>query len=234
MTASPQTDQNYAYVSKSWIDKNNKVTADVLNVRGGAGTKYKVVGQLTKGNNVTILGEVNGWYQIKFTHYQWLNASPNDVLYYLDPSNFVNDEKQQFQFLDLAKSSDASAAVLNNYLKGKGILSGQGQAFIDASRINGINDLYLVSHAMLETGHGTSTLASGVKYNGVTVYNMYGIGAYDSCPIECGAKRAYEEGWTTPYKAIVGGAKFIGNGYINSGLNTLYKMRWNPAAMEKT
>src|SRR5699024_11832665 len=66
-----------------------------------------------------------------------------------------------------------------------------------------------------------------------TVYNMYGIGAYDNCALECGAKRAYEKGWTTPEKAIVGGAEFIGNGYIKSGQNTLYKMRWNPLFMEK-
>src|SRR5699024_878768 len=73
----------------------------------------------------------------------------------------------------------------------------------------------------------------GVEYNGETVYNMYGIGANDSCPVKCGAKKAYEEGWTTPEKAIIGGAAFIGNNYIKAGQNTLYKMRWNPDAMEK-
>ncbi|AIC96158.1 Beta-N-acetylglucosaminidase [Shouchella lehensis G1] len=31
----------------------------------------------------------------------------------------------------------------------------------------------------------------------------------------------------SPYKAIVGGASFIGNNYVKSGQNTLYKMRWN-------
>src|SRR5699024_9793668 len=118
--------------------------------------------------------------------------------------------------------------------RGKGILSGQADAFIKAGQQYGINDIYLISHALLETGDGTSILANGVKYNGETVYNMYGIGAYDSCPIECGAERAYEEGWTTPSKAIIGGAKFIGNDYIKTGQNTLYKMRWNPAAMAST
>lgn len=60
---------------------------------------------------------------------------------------------------------------------------------------------------------------------------MFGIHAFDSCPLECGAKKAYTEGWDSPYKAIVGGASFIGNSYIKQGQNTLYKMRWNPAAM---
>ena len=236
MTASPQTDKDYnTYVSKTYVDKNNKVTAETLNVRGGAGTNYWVVGQLKKGTKVNIIDEVNGWYQIEYTkNRQWVNPNPNDVLHYLDPNNFINDERQKVQFLDLSKTSGASVATLNNYLKGKGTLQGQGKAFIEASQTHGVNDIYLISHAILETGNGNSVLAKGVKYNGVTVYNMFGVGAYDKCPVDCGAKKAYEEGWTTPEKAIVGGAEFIGNSYIKAGQNTLYKMRWNPAAMALT
>ncbi|MFP7169903.1 GW dipeptide domain-containing protein [Terribacillus halophilus] len=235
-TASPQTDSEYkTYVSAQYINSNNEVTADLLNVRGGPSTSYWVVGTLSKGAKVNIIGQTGSWYQIEFTNSrQWVNASPSDVEYYLDPNNFINDEKQRFQFLDLTRSSGADAATLNKYLAGKGTLDGQGQAFIDAAKLYGINDVYLVSHATLETGNGTSTLAQGVKYNGTTVYNMYGIGAYDDCPVQCGAKRAYDEGWTSPYLAIVGGAQYIGNGYINSGQNTLYKMRWNPEAMAET
>ncbi|MCM3225282.1 GW dipeptide domain-containing protein [Terribacillus saccharophilus] len=232
-TASAQTDSEYnTYVSAEYINSNNQVTADLLNVRGGPSTSYWVVGTLSKGAKVTIVGQTGSWYQIEFTNSrQWVNASPDDIQYYLDPNNFINDDRQRFQFLDLTRASDADAVTLNKYLAGKGTLAGQGQAFIDAAKLYGINDVYLVSHATLETGNGSSTLAQGVKYNGTTVYNMYGIGAIDACPVDCGAKRAYEEGWTSPYLAIVGGAQFIGDGYINSGQNTLYKMRWNPAAM---
>lgn len=234
-TARPQTDKDYnTFVSKAYID-NNKVTTDTLNVRGGAGTNYWVVGQLKKGAKVDVIKEVGSWYQIEYTkNNQWVNPSSKDILYYLDPTNFINDERQKFQFLDLSRTSNASATVLNNYLKGKGTLHNQGQAFIDASRLHGFSDIYLISHSILETGHGGSTLAKGVMHNGVKVYNMFGIGAYDSCPVDCGAKRAYDEGWTTPYKAIIGGAEFIGDTYIKAGQNTLYKMRWNPAAMDLT
>ncbi|MFD1451537.1 SH3 domain-containing protein [Oceanobacillus sojae] len=232
MNAGAQTDSPYAYVSKAYIS-NNKVTASALNVRGGPSANYKSVGQLSNGATVTILGEYNGWYQISYNHRQWVNASEEDVLYYLDPTNFTNDDRQQFQFLDLSKTSGASLIGLNNYLTGKGTLSSQGQAFKDASKKHGINDVYLLSHAILETGNGSSTLAQGVMYNGVKVYNMYGVGAFDNCAIECGAKKAYEEGWTTPYKAIIGGASFIGNDYVKAGQNTLYKMRWNPEGMDR-
>lgn len=261
MRANPQTDKRpkYAWVSKDYI-KNNTVTASALNVRTGPGTGYKSLGQLKNGSTVKILAEYNGWYAIEYDHKeQWVHAHPNDVLYYLNPENFLNDDVLIFQFLDLSAPSGASVDVLNKFLAGKGSLAGQAQAFIDAGKIYGVNDVYLISHAILETGHGTSDLARGVEVgknkegklvlvtdknrNSLTdikkVYNMFGIGAYDGCAVSCGAIRAYQEGWTSPYKAIIGGASFIGNKYIrgdnsyNTIQNTLYKMRWNPIYMEQ-
>ena len=99
-----------------------------------------------------------------------------------------------------------------------------------------MNEIYLISHALLETGHGTSQLATGVLVSEVggqpvqprTVYNMFGIRAFDSCPIQCGSEYAYQQGWFTPEVAIIGGARWIGDGYINDPTNrqdTLYKMK---------
>lgn len=62
---------------------------------------------------------------------------------------------------------------------------------------------------------------------------MYGIGAYDSNPNYLGAKYAYEQQWFTPEANIIGGAKFIGNSYINNATykqDTIYKMRWSATA----
>ncbi|WP_153461648.1 SH3 domain-containing protein, partial [Sediminibacillus terrae] len=254
MKVNPQTDQNYGYVSKSYINSKNEVTASALNVRGGPGTNYKEIGMLYNGDKVSILGEYDGWYQIKFNgNAQWVTASEEDVQYYLDPNNFLENSRQKFQFLDLGKASGATASELNSYLSGKGILSGKGQYFIEASKTHGVNDVYLVSHASLETGNGGAPLATGVEVgkdksgNLVlvnssnrsslrdirTTYNMYGIGAVDGNAYEGGAFRAYKEGWFSPEEAIIGGAQFIGNSYIKVGQNTLYKMRWNPDAMER-
>lgn len=231
MRVKPQTDRNYAYVSAEYIDNNGKVTASALNIRSGLGTSNAVVGTLSQGDTVNIISEVNGWYQIEYSGAGWVDAARADVKYYLNPNNFMNLERQSFQFLNLERPSGATPSELNSFLEGKGILEGMGQAFIDAGRIHGVNEIYLLSHALLETGHGTSTLATGVKVNGVTVYNMFGIGAVDSNPLGGGSQRAYQEGWTTPEKSIIGGAQFIGNNYVKAGQNTLYKMRWNPAAM---
>ena len=261
MKAEPQIHtKEFAWVSKTYIDKNNRVTASALKVRTQPTTDKsddnKILGTLPKGTKVDVIGEFGNWYAIKYSssRYNWTHALEKDVLYYLNPENFINDPIYKFQFLDLSRPSGASASLLNNFLKDKGILKGQGQAFIRAAQIHRINDVYLISHALLETGNGTSALAKGIEVgvnsNGKAVrvtssnrkslknikkvYNVYGIGAYDSCPIDCGAVKAYNEGWDSVSKAITGGAAFIGNSYIKAGQNTLYKMRWNPQAMADT
>ncbi|WP_340084376.1 SH3 domain-containing protein [Siminovitchia sp. FSL H7-0308] len=239
MKHNPQTDKKYnAFVSAKYIDQYNRVIADSLHVRGGPSPSYWVLGQLPKGQQVKILRTVRSndrnnpiWYEIEYD-WMWKNASPSDVAYYLNPNNFSRDSDAYFQFLVLSESAGLNAAEVNNkILAGKGILSGKASAFIEAARIHKINDVYLISHSLLETGNGTSTLANGVMYNGKKVYNMYGVGASDRCPVTCGAKFAYDSGWFTPEAAIIGGAKFISNEYIHNKTfkqDTLYKMRWNP------
>lgn len=228
-------DNKQLFVHSSFVKRKGIVTANSINVLAQTNSSSHIYGTYKKDKLLTILKENNGWYEIEYG--TWRNATSADVKTYLDPSKYVNDEVQKFQFMDLTKSSELSVDVLNQYLKGKGILDGQGQAFIDAGKTHGINEVYLLAHALLETGNGTSTLAKGVTSHGKKVYNMYGIGAFDSCPLECGTEAAYEYGWDTPYKAIVGGAAFIKDGYLNGNngygivQNTLFEMRWNPQLM---
>jgi mannosyl-glycoprotein endo-beta-N-acetylglucosaminidase len=237
MDGSPQTDKyrnEPRYVYADYVDMNNQVITDNrVNVRSSptTSTSSNIVQQLNKGDGVLVIGKTGNWVEVRIT---WQNAKASDVDYYLDPSNFSMDDKSYFQFLKLSESANLSANEVNEkILKGKGILAGKGQAFIDAAKKHNINELYLISHALLETGNGSSTLATGVKVNGKTVYNMYGYGAYDSCPLECGSQTAYDQGWFTPEAAIIGGAKLISSGYIYNDTfqqDTLYKMRWNPVA----
>ncbi|GER67132.1 hypothetical protein BpJC4_16030 [Weizmannia acidilactici] len=247
MAAYPQTDKKYSTYIRSdalIVDDTAHPTKGVVfgsgwNVRGGAGTNYWVVGQVLNGETVEILSVEKGtdgktWYKISYNK-TWVNASPDDVKYYLDPTNFANDPVQSLQFLKLSETAGLDKEEVNEkILAGKGVLSGQAESFITAADLYGINEIYLIAHALLETGNGTSELAQGVQYKGRTVYNMYGICAYDDSPVESGAEYAYNAGWFTPEAAIIGGAQFIASGYIRGGQDTLYKMRWNPAAAAET
>ncbi len=162
----------------------------------------------------------------------WENATAAQVRKYLNPVNYSPGSKEYYQFLILSKPAGTSVTEINtNVLNGKGVLAGKAASFIQAASSNSINEVYLISHALLETANGTSPLATGIKYNGTTVYNMYGIGAYDYDPNGTGAKYADNQGWTSVEKAIVGGAAFVAKSYIHVGQDTLYKMRWNPESM---
>src|SRR5690625_7164008 len=156
----------------------------------------------------------------------FINPIRVDIKYHLKPNN-----NERFQNLDLSESASVSAWSLNNVLQGKGVLQGLGQAFINGGKQHSINEIYLISHALLETGHGTSKLASGIEVgknksgklvlltarnrssltNINTTYNMFGIGAADSDPKRLGAIRSYNEGWFTPEAPGRGGAQCIGS-----------------------
>ena len=252
----------------SYISSKNGyglIDSGTWNVRGGPSTSYWIVGKFKEGSKVTIKSKVKDndgdyWYEVDYYKYwketkkatadfpaaysqaynTWVNAGPDDVQHYMDAANFKADEKQKLQFLVLSSSANVSESEVNaNILTGKGILAGKAGAFIEAGEKYGVNEIYLISHALLETGNGTSSLAKGITVSTVDgkkvtpkkVYNMYGIGAYDAAPIKGGSEYAYKQGWDTPEKAIIGGAEFIGENYINNPAykqNTLYEMRWNP------
>lgn len=246
----PQTDlyrNNPAYVHKDYIslDKPGSfpttatVTADNLNVREAANSNAWIYGTVKIGQKLKVLKQIGDWYEIEFGN--WRNAKKVDLARYLDPINIKQDNPDYFQFLVLSQTAGISPSDIDSrILNDKGILEGKGQAFVQASNQYHINEIYLISHALLETGNGKSTLANGILVDMVDgkpvepkmVYNMFGIGAVDSCPNSCGAETAYKNGWFTPEAAIIGGAKFISTMYINHPTyqqDTIYKMRWNPS-----
>ncbi|MDG5786697.1 glucosaminidase domain-containing protein [Evansella sp. AB-P1] len=212
-----------------------------------ANTELEVVRRL-EGSSVGNDGHI--WYELKFNR-TWRNAPEADVLQSLDPDN-----NNRFQHLVLSESVGVPVNQLNSMVAGRGILDGLGKAFSDGAKQHSVNEVYLIAHAILETAHGTSTLAKGVyvdangnpirNSNGslvtdssklpsdaVKVYNMFGIAAFDNSPLNGGARYAFQQGWTTPEKAVIGGAKWISDRYVNKSSNpqnTIYKMRWNPAS----
>lgn len=234
------------YVRSNFVTLNaggatGKTTA-ATSVRDAANPNAFLVGPLAKDLTITITGTVTGtdgakWYKFNYTR-AWVNAYQKDVQFYMNPNSFVKDSKEYLQFLVLSKPAGINTAEVNSkILVNKGILTGQGASFGTAAKTYQINEIYLMSHSILETGNGSSQLANGVLVSSVdgkpvtpkTVYNMYGIGAVDSNPLKGGSEYAYKQGWDTPEKAIIGGAQFVAQNYVARGQDTIYKMRWNPA-----
>ncbi|HDK3756578.1 TPA: glucosaminidase domain-containing protein [Staphylococcus aureus] len=153
----------------------------------------------------------------------WANATRAQTSSAMNVKRIWESNTQCYQMLNLGKYQGISFSALNKILKGKGTLDGQGKAFAEACKKNNINEIYLIAHAFLESGYGTSNFASG-RYG---AYNYFGIGAFDNDP-DYAMKFAKNKGWTSPAKAIMGGAGFVRKDYINKGQNTLYRIRWNP------
>lgn len=59
------TDKKNTSITKNKFPYKVRITASVLNVRSGAGTKYKINTQVKKGEVYTIVKEKNGWGKLK-------------------------------------------------------------------------------------------------------------------------------------------------------------------------
>lgn len=119
-----------------------------------------------------------------------------------------------------------------NYQEGqygvRSTLRGMGQPLIDAAREYGVNEVYLLCHAGLESAWGCSQFAQGTIPGAEGSYNFFGIAAFDDNPNN-GGSYAHGQGWTTPERGIKGAAKWISEHYLRNGYpqNTIFKMRWN-------
>ncbi|EHJ07859.1 N-acetylglucosaminidase [Staphylococcus simiae] len=166
----------------------------------------------------------NDVLQTKEQQGEFVEANKNDI----KNAMMIGHKDNQLQYMDISEKVPLSEREINNMLKDKGILKNQGQAFLEAQDKYEVNAIYLISHALVETGNGRSELAKGIKDGNKHYYNFFGIGAFDSSAVHSGKSYAKEQQWTSPKKAILGGAKFIRNDYFNNKQITLYQMRWNP------
>lgn len=155
-----------------------------------------------------------------------------EVKSYLDPTKHMSGN-ERYQFMDLSSPCGVTADELVTFFTNVGAaqsLIDNAQAYVDAGQKYGINEIYLAAHSCLETGYGNEGMAVGViGPSGRTVYNMYGIWAYNNDGNRTAARaNAEAQGWFTVRDAIIGGAKFVAESYIAVGQKTLYYMRWNP------
>ncbi|SCT25036.1 mannosyl-glycoprotein endo-beta-N-acetylglucosaminidase [Staphylococcus caeli] len=213
----PNANQSSVTVSKPGTKQSDKVTSTSNKPKISVETsKYTFANALNRQMGTNPPPQVNkGW--------GWYSASRSETSKAMSPSAIWKSGVQKYQMLDLGKYQGVPVAKLNAILKGKGKLHNQGKAFASACKKHNVNEIYLISHAFLESGNGTSNFASG-RYG---IYNFFGIAAYDYNP-NYSINFARRQGWTTPAKAIEGGAKFVRNDFFNKGKNTLYRMRWNP------
>ena len=160
----------------------------------------------------------------------WYNASQTVVSYYMDPRSFINEDRI-YMFEDLAYRKEYQTISVVNKIIGRTKLPSYGftaNIFMDAGAKYNISPVFLAARVVQETG-GNSVSVNGSKSGGTVVYNPFNIGAYGSNPAAKGLAYAKKMGWTTPAKAVDGGAQYLASGYINKKQNSIYFQRFNVA-----
>ena len=194
---------------------------------------------------------------IPFDGSSWVTASEKAVRYYMDPRNFLTESGIfQFESLEYQKDIQDQNGV-ENVLKntpmykasyeytddtGKSVTTTYSNTFMDAAALSGVSPYHLASRVKQEVVTGPTSMSSSVSgtvkgYEGI--YNFYNIGANNSTKAGgavanglawANKDTTYMRPWTTQYKAIVGGAQYLGSNYINIGQNTLYLQKFNVTA----
>ena len=168
MAVSPQTDKKYGgYVPKDSVKlASTGTTGTVTEPVSIITTSNRELGKLKSKAKVTIKGEETiddaDYYEIATG---WVNASVTDTKYYLNPDTFDDKEEQEyFQYAKLSSFSALNEDEINEkILVNKGILKNKASSYLQAAFKYDVNEIYLISHSSLETGNGSSRLATGVK-----------------------------------------------------------------------
>ena len=175
----------------------------------------------------------------KFTDYDtengWYNASTEAIAFYLDPRNYLN-EKYIFAFESLLYNASHDEDMVNKIMRNMSFWPNVYQGYsstiyadvIKASKDVDISAIHVASRIKQEiTGISTSDPRLGgeftynnKKYSGY--YNFFNINVYGSNKIVNGMVYAMNNGWDTPYKAVLGGSNFIRGNYIAVNQDTVY------------
>jgi len=175
----------------------------------------------------------------------WYAPNSETIAYYIDPRNFLN-ESRIFMFESLSYNSMhhniegvesilKSSFMYNSYVDG-GITKKFSDVIMTAGITYGISPYYIASRILQETGNTRSSLVLGTypsypAFNGY--YNFYNYGAGGTEVVYNGLAFAYNKGWNSEEKAIIGGASLIGTNYIGAGQDTNYFQKWDVICKSK-
>lgn len=176
----------------------------------------------------------------------WYRASSPVVAFYLDPRNYLN-EKNIFVFENLGYDKNNHTKEVVKSIFNSSYLSSDEYIgyFMEAANNYNISPVHLATRVKQEGGSNESYDAvsgnSSLTYGGKSLkgfYNYYNIGAYQDNVTSRAVARGlavaagyvdsyYGVPWKTRKDAIIYGARFIANAYINKGQNTMYYQKFN-------
>lgn len=173
----------------------------------------------------------------------WFAASKDILAYYMDPRNYLY-ETYVFAFEQLSYDSSVHnaagvEAILANSFMWNSCPRGESKKFsaeiMEAAAAYNVSPYHLASRMRQEMGTTAGVNATGTSSNYPGIFNFFNVGSVDSAgggAVNKGLAWAAQSGfygrpWNSAYKAIMGGAQFLGASYINRGQDTLYTQKFN-------
>lgn len=166
-----------------------------------------------------------------FDNGTWLCASDKAIKYQMDPRNILNEENvfqfKELNYVDSAQTIEGLKEITNgSFLEGDNI----AESLMQAGKNSNLDPYFIASRLIQEQGRKGTTLSRGYLFNDRIVYNPFNIKATGNSSneiIENAARYAYEQGWDTLEKGLIGGVNFVKVGYIDKGQNTLYLQKFD-------
>ena len=173
-----------------------------------------------------------------FDNGTWLCASDKAIKHQMDPRNILNEENI-FQFAELKYVEGAQTKEGINEITEGSFLEGDSisEALIQAGENANLDPYFIASRLIQEQAKNGTTLSRGCEYNNAIVYNPFNINAKGNSQeeiIQNAAQYAYEQGWDSLEKALIGGVEFLKEGYINVGQNTLYLQKFDVVKQDES
>lgn len=225
--------------------KNTKLNWDVM-----LASEYTTTGKsLIHGSQNDGYKSTDSWAYNYYTNVfetfggNWNAANKATIAYYMDPRNFL-DEKHIFMFESLNyNESYHNLEGVKKILKGTFMEEKKcgnesktyAEVIMEAGKKYNVSPYMLASRLRQEQGvKATSSLISGTYPGYTNLYNYFNIKASGKTTTDVivnGLKHAKSQGWTTPYKSIMGGSEFLSSQYVNTPYeqdqNTLYLQKWD-------
>ncbi len=161
---------------------------------------------------------------------KWYCASDIAVAYYMDPRNFLNEDKVfMFEGLSYNEAGQTIEGVQRIIARAPYL---DAQMIMDAAREAQISPYHLASRIVQEQGNrqepGVMIAGTYPGFEGYYNYlNVNASGNGEENVIRNGLQHAKDEGWDTPQKSIVGGAQFLAKKWIAVGQSSLYLQKFD-------
>ena len=219
-----------------------------------------VANESVVGRSLIDGSEHNAWKSMEYGAYNWstgqhvvfdsggwVTAHKSVVAYYLDPRNFLNSTDifqffmqtyvPELQTIDGLKKLVSGTFLANNFPEST--YATYCDVIMEAAKQSGVSPYVLASMILTEQGtNGTGNSISGTVSGYKGFYNFFYVSAYahsgrDAVTnglIYASAGSTYMRPWNTRAKAIIGGALWYYDDYVNpatSGGYTIYYKKFD-------